>query len=311
MKIASVARRVATDYEWAIGAVAAPVESFLQHVVDHGEVPSLTPQWLRPTRGYSLFADPAAIRWQGSDFVLFEAYHPWQGRGVILGSRFGPEGFGQTQPVLDERDTHFAFPTIFELDGRLICIPDSSDALGVRAYGGTDPFALEPIGHLDGVAPLRDPVIWLDDAGTWHLLGLDIAGRVDTVRTYRASHPLERWQEVGAATPDPDRTARPAGPVVTLGDGVLVRPAQDCRRHYGGGIVVRRLDVTPAGVVEQVVGSAGPRAAWPFTRGMHTVVGLGATTFFDAQRLATTPLALPRRVSRKLIGLSAGQPSAE
>ena len=292
------------EYEWAIGEVALGAPELVAHLCAHGRPPDTPVRWLSPPpRPYSFVADPRCVEWDGEVWVFFEAFRPWAGRGVIGVARRDPHrGLVDPQPVLDEPGLHLAYPTVFVDGDELVCIPDSSCPDGTLVFRGRDPRALRANGTLAGVPPLRDPTVLALGEGLL-VVGLDIRATTWVLRSYRSERLAGPWTEAGDPIDATDGTVRPAGSFVTLPDGRLVRPAQDSRARYGGGVVLREVHLD-GGYRESVIADSGPDPSWAFPLAFHTISGTDEVTFVDGYRHRTTLLAGPRRVSRHLRGVS-------
>src|SRR5581483_1822859 len=94
------------------------------------------------------------------------------------------------------------------------------------------------------------------------------------------------------------RSARPAGPLFSMEDG-LYRPAQDCSDTYGGAIVINRIErLTPDEFSEQPVKRLTPAAQGPYPHGLHTLSGAGEVTLVDGKRHALSAAALTTHLQR-------------
>jgi hypothetical protein len=76
------------------------------------------------------------------------------------------------------------------------------------------------------------------------------------------------------------RSARPAGRPERYA-GLLLRPAQDGSRRYGGALTVAEIvELTPQAFTQQVVGHVEPGPSWP-GRCLHTVNRAGRLEVID------------------------------
>jgi hypothetical protein len=292
------------EYQWAVGAVALGAPDFVAHLCEHGAPPAAPVRWLAPPpRPFSFVTDPRCVTWRGEVWVFFEAFRPWAGRGVIGVARHDARlGFVDPRPLLDVPGLHLAYPTVLVEGDELVCLPDSSCPDGTLVFRGTEPGALRAAGMVPGVPPLRDPTV-LEHEGGLVLVGLDIRPRSPILRAFRSETLAGPWTEAGDPIDAGDGTARPAGSFVRLPDGRLVRPAQDSRARYGGGIVLREVHLD-GDYREEPLAEAGPDPSWAFPLAFHTISGTDEVTFFDGYRHHATLLAGPRRLSRHFVGVS-------
>ena len=199
-------------------------------------------------------------------WVFFEAFRPWAGRGVIGLARHDARlGFVDPRPLLDVPGLHLAYPTVFIEGDELVCLPDSSCPDGHALFRGTEPGSLRPAGVVPGVPPLRDPTV-LEHEGGLVLVGLDIRPRSPILRAFRGDN--TRAVDRGRRPHRRRRRHRaPGRELRAAADGRLVRPAQDSRARYGGGIVLREVHLD-GGYREEPLAEVGPDPSWAFPAGV-------------------------------------------
>jgi len=221
------------------------------------------------------YADPFPLTWQGRDYLFFEDLDHKTGKGVIAAVAFDEAGRpGPTMPVIEE-PWHLSYPFLIERDGELFMIPESSNNREIVLYRAVD-FPLKWQRHavlVQGVEAADATIV--ENDGLLYMTAVvregANSGYSDMLSIWWAENLLGPWQahEQNPVLVD-DRAARPAGNFVRR-DGVLYRPAQDCRRAYGAGVSlmkVTRLDREGfAQTSEGIVSGGGP---WPGRR-LHTL----------------------------------------
>lgn len=288
------------DRAWVIGAIDLGVEEVVLHLIEHGTFPADTQvTWLEGGAPGRFVADPRVAIWQGETWVLHELYLPLRGRGVIGAVRYADGRFDEPVIAIDEPDVHLAYPTVVVDGDHLVCLPDASGRTGVPVYVGESPTSWTRAGHLQGVPALTDPTLARLD-GEWLLLGLEPSGVDPRLRVFTAPDLLGRWRELRVRSLAPANCRRPAGPLVRLGDGRLVRPAQDGRTKYGRGIVFQEIEFDGRVFQERPLTAVVPPRSWPYRDGFHTLSGTTELTFIDACQFQRTPLAGPRRLRHRL-----------
>jgi len=98
------------------------------------------------------------------------------------------------------------------------------------------------------------------------------------------------------------RSSRPAG-LPFIFEGQLYRPSQDCSESYGKRVAINRIvKLTESEFEEEFVKNIGPLMNCRYSKGIHTVFGLGRYTLIDAKRtnsISPTLAGRPRHKFRK------------
>jgi hypothetical protein len=82
--------------------------------------------------------------------------------------------------------------------------------------------------------------------------------------------------------------ARPAGQLIAHA-GALFRPAQDCRTHYGSGIIVNEIKTLTEDQFEETpVSEIRPAAGSRYGYGLHTISSAGEYTVIDGARIESS-----------------------
>ena len=279
------------------------VSDLVAHLIEHLAFPDLPVDWLRAVGPGRFVADPRTIVWQGETWLLHELFLPTRGRGVIAAVRYADGEFTEHQIVIDEPRQHLAYPTVVVDDDHLLCLPDAPGSDSIPVYYGQSPTSWRFAGHLRGVPALTDPTLArLEDS--WLLLGLaHEADSSSVLRVFTADDVLGRWSEMHATSDGPADCSRPGGPLVSLPDGRIVRPAQDGRSQYGGGIVFQQITIEGRRFHETPVAEVGPSHRWPFEDGFHTLTGTADLSVVDACQFHVTPAAGPRRLVQRMRAL--------
>lgn len=241
-----------------------------------------------PDDGLRFYADPFPIVVAERHWVFVEELVHSSGKGVISAVPFDGSGpVGSPVPVL-ETDTHLSYPMVFEEDGAVWMIPESSQAGTVDLFRATrfpdgwvhEARLLEGIEASDAT-PFRH-------GGRWWMTATvrDGGSYSDALHLWSADDFRGPWRPHPANPVLVDAgAARPAGRVLDRG-GRLIRPVQDCRGGYGSALAlaeVTRLDET--GFEQRVVGRIGPGPLWPGRR-LHTLNRAGRLECIDGSALA-------------------------
>jgi hypothetical protein len=203
------------------------------------------------------FADPCVLSRQGATFIFFEDYRADIGRGVISYCAVGPDGEINPPAEVLAAPYHLSYPFVFEHDGTVFLVPESSANRTVDLYAATafpgewekratllsDINATDATIHFDGEMWWMFAAVGEFGAAAWDELFIFFSHRVEGPWTPHPLNPVKRDSS----------SSRPAG-ALFLRNGKLIRPAQDCSRTYGGGVTLCEVEIlTPASFRERVV----------------------------------------------------------
>ncbi len=208
------------------------------------------------------FADPFVIEREGRNFLFVEDESLATGKGCISVMELDPAGRPSEPTRVLEAEHHLSYPFVFEQDGEMWMVPESSGDRAITLYRATDfPLGWQPERTLIAGIPAVDPTIVRHDGSYWLFATLadDSTGGSDELHIFSASTLLSDW------TPHPGnpvvsdvRRARPAGRIFGS-DGQLIRPGQDSSVRYGSAITLCRIDeLTPDRYRETPVGRIEP-----------------------------------------------------
>jgi hypothetical protein len=225
--------------------------------------------------GKRIYADPFVAAHEGRHWLFVEEVPYATQKGILSVVEIGPDGpIGTPQPFL-EREGHLSYPFVFERDGAMWMIPESSAEAKVDLYRAESfPHRWTRVATLIDGQRVGDATVTEHDGRLWLFgtIGGDGASTWDALHIWWADRLEGPWHALG---PDPvlvdAQSARPAGGFFRY-QGALWRPAQDCTAGYGGALALCR--VTNLGLdgfaqsVERVLRPGGPE--WP-GKGLHTL----------------------------------------
>jgi hypothetical protein len=259
--------------DWSIGILSGPSPLALS-TPEGFENPVLT--WRDVTdRRAAFVADPFLFRREGEWFLFFEIYNRLREKGEIAVARStNGRQWHYDRIVLKER-FHLSYPYVFECEGVVYMIPETSQAGEVRLYRARRfPFRWELVSVLLNGGAFSDPSVFRHGDRWWLFVETNPGERMwDTLRLYGAENLTGPWNEHPLSpVTRTAHMARPAGRVVHVG-GNPVRFAQVCEPDYGTAVRAFEItELTPESYREREVTSGvvlGPSApAWTAT-GMH------------------------------------------
>ncbi|GAA1426497.1 hypothetical protein GCM10009616_01210 [Microlunatus lacustris] len=241
-----------------------------------------------PDDGRRFYADPFPLVHDEQLFLFVEDYEHRVGQGVISVVRFDEDGPSTTPtPVLRHR-VHLSYPFVFEHDGEIWMIPETSAAGTIELYRAIRfpaRWSLETT-LVSGVEASDSTVFRHRDR--WWMLG--------TVRSGGSfSDSLHIWhaeQITGPWTAHPHNpvlvdisSARPAGRVEDR-DGRLLRPVQDGRSGYGAALGLAEItELDEQHFDQQVLSRLTPGPWWPGRR-LHTLNRAGRLECIDGSAMS-------------------------
>jgi hypothetical protein len=270
--------------QWNVGVVEQPISAFL----DAGR--RAPTRWVATPGRSEFLADPFGTVRDGRLTVFCEHLSYHDNRGTIVSidptGRTSPVAIGPTPAV------HLSYPCLIELDGRLLCIPETHEAREVALYEVERfPDRWRKVATLlsDTVAvdatPFRHGDLWWLAASTPAPKGANCE-----LHLWYGSAITGPWQaHPGNPVKVDVRSARPGG-TPFVHDGVLYRPAQDCSTAYGARAVINRVvTLTPTSFREEFAAAVDPDKAGPYPDGLHTLSAVGAMTLIDARSTRFVP----------------------
>jgi hypothetical protein len=219
------------------------------------------------------YADPMLFRHESVTALFFEDFDYRTNRGRISYVTLRDDGSCSDSARALSRPYHLSYPFVFSDHGVPLMLPETSNNRTVELYEAVrfpDRWRLRSV-LLDNIEAADSTIFfdpqnnlwWLfaaiseyDDAA-WDSLSIFFSPSVDGPWQAHAANPVKF---------DPS-SSRPAGPIFRSG-ARLLRPAQDCTRGYGGGLVWCEIkELTPYRFAEEPIGRLAPRHGYT---GLHT-----------------------------------------
>ena len=190
--------------------------------------------------GDRFYADPFLHRANDRTFLFVEEYPYANRRGLISAAEvMGDRLLSAPVPVL-QRPYHLSYPFVFEHEGEFYMIPETGENRSVELYRAAEfPWKWELSAVLMEGAVFSDATILFHDGLWWLFVTADWFGAStqDELSIFYSEKLRGDWKpHLANPVKSDSRLSRPAGRIVQQ-NGRLFRPAQDCDRTYGAGIV--------------------------------------------------------------------------
>ncbi|TXD80871.1 glycosyl hydrolase family 43 [Mitsuaria sp. TWR114] len=252
--------------------------------------------WMPEAGDWRYYADPFALR-EGDALHVFVEHFDYRTKRADLQRltlNLADGAWSTPQPVL-RQPFHLSYPFVFEHEGQVWMVPESSQAAEVALYRAVD--GAERWERWERVCALLPGVHAVDASllrheGRWWMFYAVIG---PDKRDQRELHLA--WADTlqGPWTPhaaNPVRSAhdgaRPAGTPFVDADGRVTLPVQDSRTSYGGATRWLRFDrLTPQAVEVRALPATftGDLAHPGFLSGLHTMSACGDLTLIDVKRI--------------------------
>jgi hypothetical protein len=281
--------------QWNVGRIDRPISSFLSPDATAGV------QWLEPPRGSEYFADPFGVWREQRLTILCEHFSYRSNRGTIAAIQNALKAGVPSAPfavqIGPQPAVHLSYPYLIETEGRLLCIPESSEAAEVGMYElERFPDRWTKVANLLEGSAIVDATLFRHEE-RWWLAGSEPThkGSSCELNLWYAAAPTGPWHpHAGNPVKIDVRSARPGG-TPFYADGHLYRPAQDCTTTYGARIIINRVvTLTPTAFCEVPAATVEPDPSGPYPAGLHTLSSAGNCTLIDAKRIFFSPAQFRR-----------------
>jgi hypothetical protein len=228
------------------------------------------------------WCDPFLLQRGDSLHVFVEEYVYSSGKGHIAVLSRSASGEWSGPITVLNRPYHLSYPSVFEYEGELLMLPETTAAGRVELYHCVkfpDQWELDCV-LIDNFTG-ADATLWFQDARWW--LFVDVK---DELHLLHADSPRGPWQQHrGNPVKSDARSSRPAGRIFRHGQDTI-RPSQDCSVQYGREVVFNKITKLNICEFEEVeIGRL--RTPWNGNTACHTFNQVGGVTVVD--RMVTRP----------------------
>lgn len=247
--------------------------------------------WITPPllSGYTFYAD--GFFHDGPGDILVEALNKVTGKGELVRVRDGCQ-----ERIASPPGTHLSYPLTFATGGHRYVVPEAA-GWSRPAIFSIERGELRKVRDLDiDAEAILDPTL-IEHDGRVFLFGNLEAQGTSILHLWRAPSLFDRF-ELHPASPIrvSARGSRMAGAILTHGDQRF-RLGQDCKRAYGDGILMFRIEELSDQVYRE---SFAGEASFARVHGPHTLNREGESLLFDWYVECFSPFAGLRRLRNKL-----------
>jgi hypothetical protein len=219
-----------------------------------------------------MFADPFLITADGKTWLFVEELDYTAGKGIISCTEVVKGRLPESPRSVLERPYHLSYPFVFRHGNELFMIPETGANNTVELYRArTFPYDWVLCQVLLDNIELYDATM-LQYKNKWWLFGAVAqhgGSAQDELAIFYSESLAGPWQPHALNPVKSDcRSARPAGRLIVR-DNRLLRPAQDCERGYGRGLVWLEVEELTTGAFKET-----EVARWPGSvaraEGLHT-----------------------------------------
>ncbi|MDW3192753.1 MAG: hypothetical protein R8G66_10320 [Cytophagales bacterium] len=232
------------------------------------------------------WADPFVIFRNGLYYIFVEEFFYESKKGVISVITLTEEGQYSSSKVVLNKDYHLSYPFLFEEEGDLYMIPETSQNATIELYKCVDfplmweleKVLIDDIKTVDTTLLKHDSKYWLftnekvvKDSQNWDVLNVFYSDHLLNAAWKR--HPQNPVvQDIEAS--------RPGGSIFSR-SGQMFRPGQNCLKHYGHGLTINEvIHLTETSYKEKRVQSIYPDWAKNIIS-THTINSVNQLTIID------------------------------
>jgi len=269
--------------KWNIGIINHSIQEL---ALNRYEIKPENILWMRERGSHHYYADPSGFMEENKVHILMEDYSLRENKAHISEAVFDPARKSFSIPLISiETKEHLSYPFIFTHGENIYCLPSSFryNHIGLYKRNYSEGAFMADRVLIDKIDAIDPTLISFNDR--WWLFF--------TLRQYSNTHLYVYSSDelYGGYKPHPKnpvkidiRSSRPAG-LPFIHQGQLFRPAKDCSGTYGRRIAINKVTaLSEQDYQEEVVSYFGPLKNSRYTKGVHTIFGLGKYTLVDAKR---------------------------
>ena len=280
---------------WNIGFIEEGLEDTLTN-----KNPKI--HWVKKRINDRWFADPFILDATDSEIIILAeefCYNVHKGRiaRVVIDRKTYEE---KSFEIILELPTHLSFPFIIRKNGKIFLMPENSASGYSTVYEYNDANRkVTPLHHI-AEEPFADATIFELDGQSYLCTTMLPDTNSKSVKIYTLNKDDLKVVDRLATVEFPIVCGRNAGEVFSI-DGQFYRPAQDCTKCYGHGIILQKMTLEEGKWVFEDVNSFYPNT-FKYNQGLHTFNNYKGLIVIDARGFRNPIMGRLLTLLFKLIG---------
>jgi hypothetical protein len=285
--------------QWRVGAIERPINQVLNES-DFENV-----HWWNLNEPTVCLADPFPTMHEGKLHILAEKFNYIDQIGSIASFSTTPDGSYRDQQEAIRFPFHLSYPCLVRENGELYASFEALQSNELAIYKCLRfPNLWARLPNVISHGSFSDPTIFQYE-GRWWIFATSYdqysEGNSCLHAWYSETDLNGPWKPHAQNPIKCDiQSSRSAG-MPFIENGVMYRPSQNCKTHYGRSIIINKIDcLTPTEFAESKVKEISPGRHFP--NGIHHIAGAGQLTVIDGRRdrisFAVAALKLARRFER-------------
>lgn len=249
---------------WNIGFIEDGIENIIQDK-------KTNIHWVKKYINDRWFADPFILDVTESDIVILaEEYSYNLRRGRIARVVIDRKTYEEKKfEIILDLSTHLSFPFIFRYENNIYIMPENSASGSSFIYKYDDETRELQKVQIVSDRPLTDAIIF-NYKDKYYLLSTNLPDPNGKTLCIYSFNPKELKVETLLQTVEfNSQVARNAGGIIKINNN-LYRPAQDCAKCYGNGVVIQKIEYNEGHFVFKDVNSIYPHS-FRYNQGLHTL----------------------------------------
>ncbi len=258
--------------------------------------------WVKKRINDRWFADPFILDVTDSEIIILAeefCYNVHRGRiaRVVIDRKTYEE---MSFEIILELQTHLSFPFIIRKNGKIYLMPENSASGCSTVYEYNDANRkLTPLHHI-AEEPFADATIFEMERQSYLCTTMLPDTNSKSVKIYTLDKDDLKVVDRVATVEFPIVCGRNAGEVFSV-DGQFYRPAQDCTKCYGHGVILQKMSLKEGKWVFEDVNSFYPNT-FKYNQGLHTFNNYKGLIVIDARGFRNPILGRFLTLLFKLIG---------